>query len=74
MKPAIRDLIIAVDARTRFFIAAEAAPSGSVAQGIAKREDQEAQAEALRIESELSEYIQALETRVGTVVFDRRRQ
>ncbi len=72
MKPAIRDLIIAVDARTRFFIASEAAPVGSVAQGIAKREYQDAQAEALRIESELGAYISVLEQRVAAA-FDKRR-
>ncbi len=72
-RPQLHELVIAVDARTRFYIAAEAAPIGSVAQGIAKREYQEAQAEALRIESELGAYIQALETRAGSVTLDRKR-
>jgi hypothetical protein len=73
VKPAIRDLIIAVDARTRFFIAAEAAPVGSVAQGIARREYHEAQAEALRIETELAEYVAALELTAKAARLDTRR-
>lgn len=72
-RPTLSELIIAIDTRTRFFLAAEAAPVGSSTQEQAKREYAEAAREAKRVEAALGQYISNLELRLSATQFDRRR-
>lgn len=72
-RPTLSELVIAIDTRTRFFLAAEAAPVGSVTQEQAKREYAEAAKEALRVERAIGDYISWLEMRVQSAKSDTRR-
>jgi hypothetical protein len=72
-RPTLTELVIAVDTRTRFFLAAEAAPIGSLTENQAMREFEMADAEVKRVEKELAAYIVSLEQRVAVVHFDKRR-
>jgi hypothetical protein len=72
-RPTLSELIIALRSETKFLDAAASAPMGSEVEQLALRHARFASAEAKRIETELAQYISALEIRVSTTQFDKRR-
>lgn len=73
-RPTLTELVIAVRAETRFHIAAEAAPVGSITETNAIKEYEETARAVKKIEEAISAYIVGLEMAASTAKFDRRRQ